>query len=450
MKNKILEKIIKFEKVAIVGFGKEGQSTYKFIRSLSDKKLTIIDFKNAYEIMPSLKGDDKVEVIYGEGYLDRVSEFDLIIKSPGLSFKLLDRDTLKEKITSQVELVLEVNRDNIIGVTGSKGKSTTSSLLYHLIKCQNKKTCLVGNIGVPVFDEIEQYTDETLVVMEISCNQLEFVKVSPHIGVITNIFQDHLDTIGSLDAYEKAKMNIFKYQEVSDIAVYDGDNDTIKRKLNEMSVNCKLLDVSFDNGKCYINDNKMYINGNYVIDVKDIKRNIQGMHNLKNIMLALCVIDEIGLDVGQAVKDIESFKPLEHRMEYVGTYNDISFYNDSIATIPEATIYACDTIENLDTLIFGGQDRGIDYDDFINYLNNSKIRNLICMPTTGYTIGEKIDSSKRNVFVVDTLEEAVRVAYEVTKRGGSCIMSPAAASYEYFKNFEEKGTKYKEYIDLYK
>lgn len=452
MRNRILDKISKFNNIAIVGFGKEGKSTYNFIRSkYKELKLTIVDKVNAYEMIDNLKDDKYVEVVFGDNYLDNLDRFDLIFKSPGVSFKNLDRDGLSKKITSQIEMVLEEIRDNVVAVTGSKGKSTTSSLIYHLLKEQGAKTCLVGNIGVPVFDEVDSYTKDTIVVMETSCNQLEFVDVSPHVGVVVNIFQDHLDTIGTLDRYERAKMNMFKFQKQGDIGVYDLDNETIKRRLNSMNILSTLYSVSLkEHADCYLKDGKVYLDDKLLVDSSDIKRNILGEHNLKNIMIALKVIAVLGFDLSKAIEDISSFKGLEHRMEFVGVFKDIKFFNDTIATIPEATINACKTIDDLDTLIFGGQDRGIDYTDLINYLNESNITNLICMPTTGYKLSELLDSSKHNIYKIESLEEAVKLAYEVTSGGKSCLLSPAAASYEAFKNFEEKGKKYKEYIEIYK
>ena len=452
MRNRILDKISKFNNIAIVGFGKEGKSTYKFIRSkLKDIKLTIVDKVNAYEMLSDLEDDKNLDVVYGDNYLDDLDRFDLIFKSPGVSFKDLDRDYLSRKITSQIEMVLEEIRDRVVAVTGSKGKSTTSSLIYHLLKEQGAKTCLVGNIGVPVFDEVDNYTDDTIVVMETSCNQLEFVDCSPHIGVVVNIFQDHLDTIGTLDRYEMAKMNMFKFQKDKDYGIYDLDNETINRRLKTMNVLSTLYSVSLkDEADCYLDDGKIYLDREYLIDSSDIKRNILGEHNLKNIMIALKVIKILGYDVLKAISDISTFKGLEHRMELVGTYKDITFFNDTIATIPEATINACKTIDNLDTLIFGGQDRGIDYTDLVNYLNESNITNFICMPTTGYKLSELLEEKRHNIYKVDTLEEAVKTAYSATAKGKSCLLSPAAASYEAFKNFEEKGRKYKEYIDIYK
>ena len=165
-------------------------------------------------------------------------------------------------------------------------------------------------------------------------------------------------------------------------------------------------------------------------------------------MLCLTASNLLGLDLTKTVNAINNFKPLEHRLELVGTYNDVTYYNDSIATIPDATINGINALKKVNTLIFGGLDRGIDYNDFVEYLKQAPIENLICMPTTGHKIAKELIEAKVNkeIYIVDTLEEAVKKAKEVTKKGMICLMSPAAASYEYFKNFEEKGNAYKKLV----
>lgn len=444
MIEKIINKISSYNNIAILGYGREGKSTYKFIRKyLSIKDLTIIDINNVLENNEELKKDNHLKIIYGENYLDNLDEFDLIIKSPGISFKNIDVSSIK--ITSQMELLLEVNRKNMIGITGTKGKSTTSSLIYKMLKDQNIDTYLIGNVGVPVLDEIEKYSDNTLLVIEMSSHQLEFVDLSPHIGLILNLYQDHLDHAGSVENYHNCKMNMIKFQNSDDYGLVDIDNEYLKNILSKRNYKSKLLNVSINsNTDIYLKNNKIFLNNNLIIDVNNLKRNIEGIHNLKNIMFALLVIDILDLDISKAIESISDFGPLEHRMEYVGTYKNIKFYNDVIATIPEATIGAIETIGEVDTLIFGGQDRGIDYFKLIDYLKESNINNFICMPSTGTKIGKLITNGKNNIFFVDTLEEAVKLAYEVTNK--ICLLSPAAPSYEFFKNFEEKGKKYKELI----
>jgi len=446
----IIEKL-KNKKIAILGFGREGRSSYRFIRKyLPDLFLTIID-KMDMSNDELIKNDNEVEVISGENYLENLNKYDWIIKTPGISVKDIKEKEVLSKITSQLELLLEVNCQNIIGVTGTKGKSTTSSLLYEVIKDQGKDVYLLGNIGVPVLDMIDKYKEDTILVIEMSSHQLEFVEVSPHIGIILNLFQDHLDHAGSLEHYHDNKMNMFKYQNNDDIAIYGDDSDYLHNRIVKGNYKGKLYDVRFDfenvtDCAIRIKDKDVYF-GNEII-YRDGQRNIIGNHNLYNIMFVMTVAKLLKLDLEKAKETIGHFKGLKYRTELIGTFNDISYYNDTIATIPEATISSIEAVGNVDTLIFGGMDRKIDYTKLIDYLEKSAINNLICMPTTGTTIGGilKEKGVKENIFFVRTLQEAFDVAKTQTKKGYSCLLSPAAASYEFFKNFEEKGKCFEEIV----
>ena len=439
MINKIINKL-KNNNIAILGFGKEGKSTYNFIRRyLPDIKLTVID-KNEISLI-----DNNITIISGDDYLDNINNYDLIIKSPGISLKDIDID--EEKITSQLELLLEVDKDNIIGITGTKGKSTTSSLIYEVIKNQYDNTYLVGNIGTPIFDEIELFDKDSLLVVEMSSHQLEYIKYSPHIAVMVNLYIDHLDHDGSIEKYHKNKMNIFKYQNSNDYSIYADDNDYLIKEMNSYDYKGIKYTVRFDynnlgNNSIRIKDKDIYFEDKIIYT--DDKRKILGDHNLKNIMFVLGVGIILDLDISKCGDVIKEFNGLKYRMEFIGKQHDIYFYNDTIATIPEATINAIETIGNVDTLIFGGLDRGLDYNEFIKYLNSSNISNFICMPTTGNIIGKQLIN--KNIYFVNTLEEAYKTSLECTKKNMSCLLSPAAASYEYFKNFEEKGKLFEELV----
>ena len=441
MQEKIIEKIKGYSNIAILGFGREGKSTYNFIRRYDKNlKLTILDAKEV-----ELDDPNATYKPFNNNEKE-LNEFDLIIKTPGISFKGFSKAT-KDKVTSQMELLLEVNRDNVIGVTGTKGKSTTSSLIYTILNDQLEKVFLVGNIGVPVLDNIENY-DGAVIVAEMSSHQLEFVKVSPHIGIIVNLFIDHLDHAGSIENYHNSKINIIRYQRENDYAIYDADNSFLQ-KYDFSSFKGRKNTVSLLNeASIYLKDETIYIDKKELFNRSKIKTKLQGEHNLKNIMFALYVASIYGLDMNKALSSIEKFQPLEHRMEFFGNYYGIDFYDDAIATIPEATVNACKTIKNAETLIFGGLDRNIDYSKLIDYLKDANIKHYICMPTTGHKLIPYLNPDK--VIKVDTLEEAVNEAFRVTNKGSACILSPAAASYEFFKNFEEKGNKFKELVREYK
>lgn len=442
MYKRIIEKL-KDKNVAILGFGKEGISTYKFIRRHLNQKLTIIDKNEKIKENEVLLNDNNIEFVVGDNYLDNLDKYDIIIKSAGVSLKDIDDSKIIDKLTSQYALILEDTDLFTIGITASKGKTTTTTLTYEVIKNQKDNVYLLGNMGNPPLDQIETFDKDSILVIELAALQLQYVRKSPKISCLLNLFEEHLDYFGEKEKYFEAKLNIFKHQESNDYSLYFKDNETLNNYVKNMNFNSNLITISMkDKEDVYLIDNKIYINDEIVyIDTNE--RHILGTHNLQNIMFTLYICKILNLDLNKAIKVINEFNPLEHRMEFVGTFNNIKFYNDSIATIPEATINCIDALKDVDTLIFGGMDRGIDYNSFIDYLNNSNINNFICMPDTGYKIGKVLN---KNVYFIDDLKEAVDKAYEVTKKGNSCLLSPAASSYNKYKNFEEKGRLYKEYI----
>lgn len=440
MYNKILEHL-KNKKIAIVGFGREGKSTYKFIRKyLNNQELEILDGnEKLLELNEELKNDKNLKIITGKNYLDNLEKYDLIIKSPGVKFKDLDISKFEDKITSQLGLTLDFYKQNVIGITGTKGKSTTTSLIFKVLKDQGYDAYLLGNIGIPIFDYIEKFNENSKLVIEMAALQLEYVKTSPHIGIILNLFEEHLDFFKSKEHYFLAKLNMFKYQDNSDYGLYTSSNETLDKYVQNGNYITNLIDIN----KEFKIENNYVIYDNKKIYDSNSERLLLGKHNLTNIMFVLRLSELLKLDLQKTINTINQFKPLEHRMEYVATINGVKYYNDAIATIQEATINCVEALKDVDTIIFGGMDRGIDYNDLIDFFNKSKIKNFICMPDTGYKIGKEIKS--KNVYMVETLEDAVKKAKEVTKN--ICVMSPAASSYNAFKNFEEKGRIYKELIN---
>lgn len=447
MYNKILEKLNN-KNIAILGFGKEGKSTYNFIRRYSNQTLTILDKNDILKNNEYLKEDKNLKIITGDTYLNNLEQYDLIIKAPGIALLDIDLKNIEDKLTSQLELILEINKNNIIGITGTKGKSTTTSLLYNIIKDQNENTFLLGNIGNPILDYIEKFNEESILVIEMSSHQLEFVHQSPHIGVILNLYQDHLDHTGTLEKYHNDKMHMFKYQDESDIGIYDGQNEYLINLVNKNNYKSKLYNFKVnEKADIYVENNKIYYNNEIIYDGNQ-QRNLIGSHNLKNIMVTLLITKLLNLDLEKATKVVNKFNPLEHRLERVGTYNNITYFNDTIATIPEATINGINGLGNVDTLIFGGMDRNIDYSKFIEFLKTSNITNLIGLPETGHKICKILEekNTNKNIYIVETIDEAVDIADKQTKKNHICLLSPAASSYNKFKNFEEKGNYYKNVI----
>ncbi len=438
---------LKNKKILILGFGREGQSTYKLIRKyLENQILYVADKEKEFQKKcETIKNDENIKFISGEKYLENLQEYDIIMKTPGISFAGIDTTKYANKIKSQLELLLEFYNNFTIGITGTKGKSTTSSLIYTVLKEQNKKSMLLGNIGVPVFDYIDSIEEDMILTLEMSSHQLEYMKLSPNIAILLNIYQEHLDHYESFEKYIEAKCNIFKYQNEKDYLIYNYDNEILNKFIN--NTNEKIYKVSFnakESSNIYLKENKIYYNEKLIYDMEKEKRNLLGDYNLNNIMFVLAVSEILKLDICKTISSINNFKTLEHRLEFVGKYNDILYYDNSIGTVPIATIEAVKALKMVDTLIIGGMDRGIDYQDFIKFLNDSDINNIICMPKTGHDIAKEINKDKS--YIVYTLEEAVELARMVTQKEKICLLSPAAASYGYFKNFEEKGNLYKELV----
>lgn len=443
MQEEIFNKL-KDKKVAILGFGMEGKSTYRFIRKYSNMFLSILDQKD-YSNDDTLKDDNNIEVI-SDNYLANLDSYDVIIKAPGVILKDIDITSFKDRITSQLELLMEVNRKNIIGVTGTKGKSTTTTLIYEIFKNQGYDAHLLGNIGTPIFDDLDNFKEDSILVIEMSALQLEFVKYSPHVALLLNLFEEHLDHAGSIKHYHENKLNIFKYQNKDDIGIYAYDNEYLNGYIKDNSYIQDMISVSLsDNTNMHIKDHYVYYKNKKLYDI-DSKRNLIGNCNLENIMFALAVAEVYYLKLDLVIDTINKFKPLAHRLELVGTYKGITYYDDAIATIPEATINAIESLKNVDTLIFGGLDRGIDYQILIDYLKKSSLSNLICMPETGIEVGNRLMTSNKKIYMCGSLEEALKIAKEVTKKDKICLLSPAAASYNQFKNFIEKGNRYQELV----
>ncbi len=434
----IKEKLVLFFKdksIAILGFGREGKSTLDILKDIGCKNVAVLD-KNDVD-KNAARG---CTLHCGDNYLDFINEYDIIMKSPGIAlFDSLSAD-VKEKITSQTDLFLRFCDNKIIGITGTKGKSTTSSLIEHIMNYCGKKAVLIGNIGIPPLSVIDSLEKDTIVVCEMSCHQLEYVKASPQTAVLLNIYEEHLDHYVNFNAYKAAKENIYMYQIEGDLLIYN-------KELENSAIN-SLLAEKISVSQDYTAD--VYLDGSDIIffdkkiPFEKLSPKLEGHHNLYNIAAALTAAVKNGCDINKAAEAVSLFNGLEHRMETVRTVNGVKYVNDSISTIPLATINAVKTF-NADTLIIGGMDRGINYEILTNFLNGEAVKNIICLPDSGYRIADTLNT-RSNVIKVKNMEEAVQKASEVSKN--CCVLSPAAASYGFYKNFEERGKHFKDLVNL--
>lgn len=417
-------------KVLILGFGREGRSTYDIIRrNLPDKHIGVADRREL-----DLK-DENVTLHCGENYLDAIGEYDTVIKTPGMSFKDVVVPEGVE-VTCQTDLFLRFSKCICIGITGTKGKTTTSTLIYEMVKQAGKTVSLIGNIGVPVLDNLAEGETEVAVI-EMSSHQLEFTTASPHVAVMTNIYPEHLDHYNGFKGYVAAKLNIIRHQTGCDYFICNAQQDF--DKYYDFSKNCAtVIKVCLDGGK---------EDAAIIVAAAENER-LRGLHNRQNVCLAAAAARCIGIGDSDILEAVKNFKGIENRMEPIGEYQGIKFYNDAIATIPHAVECAVEALGDVDTLIFGGMDRGIDYSGFVKYLENCRVRNLIGLPDTGATICNALieKGCTKNIVVAEDMEEAVDAAFKFTRKGKSCIMSPAASSYNVYKDFEHKGNHYKELV----
>ncbi|HZX61892.1 MAG TPA: UDP-N-acetylmuramoyl-L-alanine--D-glutamate ligase [Bacteroidales bacterium] len=444
------------KKVLLLGFGREGQSSYRLIRRvLPELHFTIADADESVRENELLKEDIFLDFRLGEGYLEGLNTFGRIMKSPGISLKDISFDLDPSSITSQTDLFLRRFSRQVIGVTGTKGKSTTATLIHHILELAEKESLLMGNIGRPAFDVVDEVGPATNLVFELSSHQLEYISRSPHISVLLNLYQEHLDAYRSFHDYQVAKMNIAKYQKPGDYFLFNNDDERIRQLIPTMDLPGLFLPFSFhtvsDEG-CYVQNGQIvYSSGGQTEEILDLSRKIKlkGDHNLLNIMAAISVCKQLGIDREIIAEGISSFRGLEHRIEYVGEYNGIHFYNDSIATIPEACMEAVKALGNVENLILGGFDRGIDYSGLAEFLSTSTVRNLILTGEAGRRILHEIRDIKnpgQTLYLISRFDEFHDIAVKVTKPGSICLLSPAAASYDEFQNFEMRGKRFKELV----
>ncbi len=431
MKDSIINKFkkdLENKKIAIWGLGKEGISTLQFIKNnnINCKEIAVLEQK-----------DDNIEGIKKLNSQEQLNEYDLIFKSPGI---VVDKNVIDtNKLTSQTEEFIKILSKQIIGITGTKGKSTTSSLTYTILKQFFPNTILVGNIGIPCFNAINEIDENTNIIFELSCHQLEFINYSPHIAVILNLFPEHLDHYKSLKNYINAKLNINKFQKNNDILIY---GETCKPYINSKITNNICISD-------YINKRTIKTINNK-IEILENETNLVGEHNLFNIAVSYYICNEIYNISNENFKEaLKKFTGLKHRLEFVTKKEDVLYYDDSISTIGETTIEGIKALKNVNTLILGGMDRNIDYSNLEKFiLLQENLENIILMPDTGKRIYKELQAMENNkkCYLVKNLEEAVKKAKKVTKKNTICLLSPAAASYGFFKNFEERGNKFKEYI----
>ena len=368
----------------------------------------------------------------GPKYLDDLERFDVIIKSPGVPPQP-EFAAVKSKLTSSTQIFFDSIADTgalVIGVTGSKGKSTTSSLIFAILKAAGKKAFLVGNIGEPAIAHVADADRDTVFVQEMSSYQLMDLRSSPAVAVITAFFPEHLDYHGSLASYLEAKKHITRFQTKDDVVFFNAQSPESAEIAAEghgakMPFTWQDSPVSLD------------------------EIHLKGDHNLGNIAAAYRVVIHLGIDPATAANAIRGFDGLPHRLQSLGVIDGIEWVNDSISTTPQSAIAALDALgESVETIILGGQDRGYDFAPLVKRLAASNVKNVILMPESGPTVGAMIRKMKLSVncVIADTMSKAVAGAKKAAEAGTIVLLSPASPSYGHFKNFEDRGEQFEKNI----
>jgi len=398
---------LKKKKIAVLGFGKEGKDTFFALRKLFPKKVIGIADKEKVE-----KPDKNTKIYSGKNYLKALDDYELIFKTPGIPISKIKK--YKKKITSQAEILFDNFKGLIIGITGTKGKGTTATLIYQILKKAGFKVYLVGNIGKPVFQKLLKAKEDEILVYELSSHQLQTLKKSPQIAVFLNLFPDHLDYYKNFKEYQRAKENIFRYQKKEDFLIYNPELKNIVKKAKSKKIPFKKgMDVS-----------------------------LKGDFNQLNAEAAFLTVKLLNVPDKTIKSVLKNFKGLKHRLEYVGKLKGIHFYNDSMSTLPEVTIAALKALPKTSVLIFGGSDKGSDYRKLSELVAKKRIQVIVL----GEGTGQKLKTKKTKVF---SMEEAVKLCFEKAKKGEVCLLSPGSASFNLFSDYKERGDLFKKWVKYY-
>lgn len=453
------ERYARGKKVAIIGIGVSNLPLLEYFYDLN-ARVTIFDSKESNQI--SVEAMQKIEkygfeFIGGKDSLSRLKGFDIIFRSPSC---MPDRPELVEAVengavlTSEIEMVLKLAPCKVIGVTGTEGKTTTTTLINEIIKKSGRKTYLGGNMGKPIFTKIRNIKPENIIILELSSFQLSDMDISPDISVVTNIYPDHLNVHKSYEEYREAKKNIFKHQLENGIVVLNYNNEFTREFAKEA------------NGKVIFFSSKEKLDDGFIYDKADgtikycedgVRRHIikkdniklRGIHNYENICAALAATSSI-VDVDTQIKAIEEFTGVEHRLEFVRELNNVKWYNDSIGTSPASTIAGLNSFDEDIILLAGGSDKGLDYEE-VGKTIARKVRALIL---TGPT-SEKIENATKQalngksieIYYTSNMQESVNLAKDIAKAGDVVLLSPASASFDLYKNFEERGHQFKDCVN---
>ncbi|AKN33014.1 UDP-N-acetylmuramoyl-L-alanyl-D-glutamate synthetase [Clostridium carboxidivorans P7] len=447
------KKFIKDKNTAVVGIGISNKPLINFLLKLG-AKVSAFDKKSEEQLGDTAKElrEKGVNLVLGENYMDSLNGFDVIFKTPSMRIDtpaLINAKKQGAYITSEMEEFIKYCPAKVYGVTGSDGKTTTTTLIYNILKQQGYKTWVGGNIGTPLFTEIEKMKSDDKVVLELSSFQLMTMNVSPEVAVVTNLSPNHLDIHKDMQEYIDSKKNIFKYQQSESLLILNRDNNLTNSMFNEAKG--RVLEFSIKEkvkDGAYFEENKLYIKEKEVCKLNEIQ--IKGMHNVENLLAAFCAVSD-DVNIENMRKTAISFTGVEHRCEFIREIDGVKYYNDSIATSPSRTLAGLKAFEKPVILIAGGYDKKIPL-DVLAEEGYENIKALILVGATKDKIKDAFSKvmKKKNIeipmVIEESLEKALSSARGFAKEGDIITLSPACASFDMFPNFEARGNKFKELV----
>ena len=454
-----LNNYLKNRKVAIIGLGVSNIPLLDYMHNVG-AKVTVFDNRIIEDIpKDTMKKitDYAMEFSLGPNNLSKLEGFDIIFRSPSCLPTVPELQKEVERgaiLTSEIEMLMKLCPGKVIGVTGSDGKTTTTTLIYEILKANGYNCYLGGNIGTPLFTKLNEMTPDDIIVLELSSFQLMGMEISPSISVITNISPNHLNVHSSYEEYIDAKKNIFKYQDKDGIIVLNYDNAITKAAAKE--ANGKVV---FFSSKTKLEDG-IILDGDIIKECKDkLRRHIlstntvalRGTHNYENICAAIAATSSL-VEVEDAVKAVQEFKGVQHRLEFIREIDGVKWYNDSIGTSPTRTIAGLHSFDERIVLIAGGYDKHLDYTPIAKPILE-KVDSLILIGDTAPKIFDAVKNEAEKqgkdikIYMCDEFKNTVLVAKKVAKPGQIVLFSPASASFDLFRNFEERGNKFKELVN---
>ncbi|MBL4937133.1 UDP-N-acetylmuramoyl-L-alanine--D-glutamate ligase [Clostridium sp. YIM B02515] len=448
------KEFIKGKNTAVVGIGVSNIPLIRFLLELG-ARVSAFDKKNEEqlgEIAEEFKSKG-VKLVLGDNYLDNLIGFEVIFKTPSMRIDSPFLVKAKEEgayITSEMEEFVKYCPAKVFGVTGSDGKTTTTSLIYNILKEEGYKTWVGGNIGTPLFAQIEEIQETDRVVLELSSFQLMTMKVSPEVSIVTNLSPNHLDMHKDMEEYVDSKKNIYKYQDNDGVLVLNRDNEITNSMVNEAKGRVLQFSIkeTIENG-AYYKDESLYLLGKEVCKAEDIV--IVGMHNVENYLASFCALSE-DASIESMKKVATTFKGVEHRIEFVRELEGIKYYNSSIASSPSRTLADIKVFGKPVILIAGGYDKKIPFEPLAEE-GYPYIKKLVLLGATKEKIRnafEKIIDEKNlnlPIITADTLEEAVIKSTDASEKGDVVILAPACASFDMFVNFEVRGNEFKKIVN---